>query len=84
MGRPRPQASEQVLAQLVEHFDLHCAILYYSNDNIRASVDRRVTPAIRRRQPDPFGVVSFTSDDPADLRHADLRRARVVKCRGRR
>ena len=32
------QASEQVLAQLVEHFDLHYSFLRYSDHDIRASV----------------------------------------------
>ena len=60
------QASEQVLAQLVDHFDLHYAFLRYSDHNIRASVLAAEWP--RRSDvanPDPFGVVSFTNDDPA-------------------
>ena len=32
------QASEQVLAQLVEHFDLHYSFLRYSDHDIHASV----------------------------------------------
>ena len=59
-------ASEQVLAQLVEHFDLHYAFLRYSDHNIRASVLAAEWP--RRSDianPDPFAVVSFTSDHPA-------------------
>jgi diguanylate cyclase (GGDEF)-like protein len=60
------QASEQVLAQLVDHFDLHYAFLRYSDHNIRASVLAAEWP--RRSDvanPDPFGVVSFTNDNPA-------------------
>jgi diguanylate cyclase (GGDEF)-like protein len=60
------QASEQVLAQLVEHFELHYAFLRYSDHNIRASVLAAEWP--RRSDvanPDPFAVVSFTNNDPA-------------------
>ena len=59
------QASEQVLAQLVEHFDLHYAFLRYSDHNIRASVLAAEWP--RRSDvanPDPFAFVSFTNDRP--------------------
>jgi diguanylate cyclase len=48
-----PQASERVLAQLVEHFDLHYAFLRYSDHNIRASVLAAEWPPLRRRQPRP-------------------------------
>ncbi len=60
------QASEQVLAQLVEHFDLHYAFLRYSDHNIRASVlAAEWPPRSDVANPDPFAVVSFTSDHPA-------------------
>jgi diguanylate cyclase (GGDEF)-like protein len=60
------QASEQVLAQLVEHFDLHYAFLRYSDHDIRASVlAAEWPPRSDVADPDPFGVVSFTSDHPA-------------------
>jgi diguanylate cyclase (GGDEF)-like protein len=60
------QASEQVLAQLVEHFDLHYCFLRYSNHDIRASVlAAEWPPRSDVAVPDPFGVVSFTSDHPA-------------------
>jgi predicted signal transduction protein with EAL and GGDEF domain len=62
----RHQASERVLAQLVEYFDLHYAFLRHSDHNIRASVLAAEWP--RRSDvaaPDPFAVVSFTSDHPA-------------------
>jgi diguanylate cyclase (GGDEF)-like protein len=60
------QASERVLAQLVEHFDLHCAFLRYSDHNIRASVlAAEWPPRSGIADPDPFAVVSFTSDHPA-------------------
>ena len=61
------QASEQVLAKLVEHFDLHYSFLRYSDHDIRP---RCVWPRNGRRDPDvadpdPFAVVPFTSADPA-------------------
>ncbi len=60
------QASEEVLAQLVEHFDLDYAFLRYSDHNIRASVLAAEWPARSDvANPDPFAVVSFTSDHPA-------------------
>jgi diguanylate cyclase len=60
------QASEQVLAQLVEHFDLHYAFLRYSDHNIRASVlAAEWPPRSGVANPDPFAVVSFSSDHPA-------------------
>ena len=60
------QASEQVLAQLVEHFDLRYSFLRYSDHEIRASVLAAEWP--RRpdvTDPDPFEVVSFSTDHPA-------------------
>jgi diguanylate cyclase len=60
------QASEQVLAQLVEHFDLHYSFLRYSDHGIRASVlAAEWPPRPDVADPDPFGVVSFTNDHPA-------------------
>jgi diguanylate cyclase (GGDEF)-like protein len=60
------QASEQVLAQLVEHFDLHYSFLRYSDHDIGASVlAAEWPPRFDVADPDPFGVVSFTSDHPA-------------------
>jgi diguanylate cyclase (GGDEF)-like protein len=60
------RASEQVLAQLVEHFDLHYAFLRYSDHNIRASIlAAEWPPRANVANPDPFAVVSFTSDHPA-------------------
>jgi diguanylate cyclase len=60
------QASEHVLAQLVDHFDLHYSFLRHSDHDIRASVLAAEWP--RRTgvaDPDPFGVIPFTSDHPA-------------------
>lgn len=60
------QASEQVLTQLVEHFDLQYAFLRYSDHNLRASVlAAEWPPRSDVANPDPFAVVSFTSDHPA-------------------
>ncbi len=60
------QASEQVLAQLVEHFDLHYSFLRYSDHDIRASVlAAEWPPRTDVADPDPFAVVPFTSDHPA-------------------
>ena len=60
------QASEQVLAQLVEHFDLHYSFLRYSDHDIRASVlAAEWPPRTDVADPDPFGVISFTNDHPA-------------------
>jgi diguanylate cyclase len=60
------QTSEQVLAQLVEHFDLDHSYLRHSDHNIRASVLVAEWP-LRSGvpDPDPLAVVSFTSADPA-------------------
>jgi diguanylate cyclase (GGDEF)-like protein len=60
------QASEQVLAQLVEHFDLHYSFLRYSDHDIRASVlAAEWPPRPDVADPDPFATVSFTNDHPA-------------------
>jgi diguanylate cyclase len=60
------QASEQVLARLVEHFDLHYSFLRYSDHAIRASLLAAEWPARADvTDPDPFGVVPFASDHPA-------------------
>ncbi|UMB70720.1 putative bifunctional diguanylate cyclase/phosphodiesterase [Mycobacterium paraterrae] len=59
-------ASERVLAQLVEHFDLHYAFLRHSDHDIRASLlIAEWPPRTDVPNPDPFSVVSFTSDHPA-------------------
>jgi diguanylate cyclase (GGDEF)-like protein len=60
------QASEKVLAQLVEHFDLHYSFLRYSDHDIRASVlAAEWPPRTDGADPDPFAIVSFTDDYPA-------------------
>jgi hypothetical protein len=60
------QASEQVLAQLVEHFDLHYSFLRYSDHDIRASVlAAEWPPRSDGADPDPFAIVSFTNHYPA-------------------
>jgi diguanylate cyclase (GGDEF)-like protein len=60
------QASERVLAQLVEHFDLHYAFLRRSDHNIRASLlVAEWPPRTHVARADPFAVVSFTCPHPA-------------------
>jgi len=60
------RASEQVLAQLVEHFDLHYSFLRYSDHDIGASVlAAEWPPRPDVADPDPFAIVSFTNDHPA-------------------
>ena len=60
------QASEQALAQLVEHFDLDYSFLRYSDHDSRASVlAAEWPPRTDVADPDPFAVIPFTSDDPA-------------------
>ncbi len=60
------EASEQVLAQLVEHFDLQYSFLRYSDHNIRASVlAAEWPPRSDVVDPDSFAVAPFTSDQPA-------------------
>jgi diguanylate cyclase len=60
------RASEQVLAQLVEHFDLQYCFLRYSDHDIRASVlAAEWPPRTDVADPDPFAVIPFTSDHPA-------------------
>jgi diguanylate cyclase (GGDEF)-like protein len=59
-------ASERVLARLVEHFDLHYSFLRYSDHDIRASTLAAEWPTRADvAEPDPFAVVSFSSDYPA-------------------
>jgi diguanylate cyclase len=60
------QASEQVLAQFVEHFDLDYCFLRHSDHEIGASVlVAEWPPRPDVPDPDPLAVVSFTSTDPA-------------------
>jgi diguanylate cyclase len=60
------QTTEQVLAQLVERFDLTYSFLRHSDHDIRASVLVAEWPSRPDvPDPDPFAVISFTSDNPA-------------------
>ena len=53
------QASEQALAQLVEHFDLNYSFLRYSDHDIHASVlAAEWPPRTDVADPDPFAVIS--------------------------
>jgi diguanylate cyclase len=57
------QASERVLGQLVEHFDLTYSFLRHSDHDIRASMLVAEWPP-QPNVPDPLAVVSFSSTDP--------------------
>ena len=60
------RASEQVLVQLVEHFDLSYSFLRYSDHDMGASVlAAEWPPRTDVTDPDPFAVIPFTSDHPA-------------------
>lgn len=60
------EASEQVLAQLVEHFNVHYGFLRYSDHGIRASVlAAEWPPTDDVAENHPFAVVPFGSDDLA-------------------
>ena len=60
------QASEKVLAQLVEHFDLHYSFLRHSDHRVGASVlAAEWPPRSDVADADPYAVVSFTSEQPA-------------------
>jgi diguanylate cyclase (GGDEF)-like protein len=60
------EASQQILAQLVERFDLKYSFLRYSDHGIRASVlAAEWPPRDAVADPDPFAVAAFTSDQPA-------------------
>ncbi|BBX46108.1 bifunctional diguanylate cyclase/phosphodiesterase [Mycobacterium cookii] len=59
------QASEQVLAQLVDHFDLRYAFLRYSDHDKRTSVlAAEWPPRPDVADPDPFAVLPFASSHP--------------------
>ncbi|MBW0015133.1 MAG: GGDEF domain-containing protein [Mycobacterium sp.] len=59
------QVSEQVLAQLVEKFDLDAAFLRHHDHSMRASVlVAEWPPRTDVPDPDPMAVVHFTSADP--------------------
>jgi diguanylate cyclase (GGDEF)-like protein len=59
------KVSQQVLAYLVEQFDVDAAFLRHNDRNIRASRLVAEWPARSNRpNPDPLGVVHFASADP--------------------
>jgi diguanylate cyclase (GGDEF)-like protein len=60
-----PQVSQEVLADLVEHFDLDFSFLRYNDHTIRASKLIAEWP-VRTNvpDPDPIGVVYFADADP--------------------
>jgi diguanylate cyclase (GGDEF)-like protein len=64
-GSTATQVSEQVLAQLVEQFDLDAGFLRHHDHDIRASVlVAEWPPRSDVPDPDPMAVVPFTSADP--------------------
>ncbi|OBA85795.1 hypothetical protein A5662_03795 [Mycobacteriaceae bacterium 1482268.1] len=60
-----PRVSQEVLADLVEHFDLDFSFLRYNDHTIRASTLIAEWP-VRTNvpEPDPIGVVYFADADP--------------------
>jgi diguanylate cyclase (GGDEF)-like protein len=62
------KASERVLAQLVEHFDLDYAYLRHHDHDIRASLlVAEWPPRSNVPEPDPVAVIHFSSVDPSHL-----------------
>ena len=59
------EVSQQVLAKLVEQFDVDVGFLRHNDHDIRASkLVADWPPRPNRPDPDPLAVVHFTSDDP--------------------
>ena len=59
------EVSEQVLAQLVEQFDVDTGFLRHNDHNIRASkLVAEWPPRYERRDPDPLADVYFADADP--------------------
>jgi len=66
---PAAKVSQQVLANLVEQFDVDAAFLRHTDHNVRASkliaeLIAEWPPRPNRPHPDPLAVVHFTSADP--------------------
>jgi len=77
-GSTATLVSEQVLAQLVEQFDLDAGFLRHHDHDIRASIlVAEWPPRIDVPDPDPMAVVHFTSADPV-LAHCEHGRKPVV------
>jgi hypothetical protein len=66
------KVSQQVLAHLVEQFDVDTAFLPHNDRNIRASkLVAEWPPRLNRPDPDPLEVVHFASADPVFAYCAD-------------
>lgn len=73
-------ASERVLAQLVEQFDVDFGFLRHTDHNTRASnLVAEWPPRYERRQPDPLAVVHFADADPLFARSEHARKPVVVR-----
>jgi diguanylate cyclase len=79
-GSTATQVSEQVLAQLVEQFDLDASFLRHHDHDIRASVlVAEWPPRSDVPDPDPMAVVPFTSADPVLVECEHGRKPVVVR-----
>jgi diguanylate cyclase (GGDEF)-like protein len=73
------EASQQVLAYLVEQFDVDAAFLRHNDHNIGASkLVAEWPPRPNRPDPDPLEVVDFASDDPLFAYCADGKKPIVI------
>ncbi len=74
------EVSEQVLAQLVEQFDVDAGFLRHNDHNIRASkLVAEWPPRYERRDPDPLADVYFADADPFFARTEHARKPAVVR-----
>src|SRR5215469_4707552 len=74
------KVSQQVLAHLVEHFDVDAAFLRHNDRNIRASkLVAEWPPRPNRPDPDPLDVVYFASADPVFAYCADGKNPVVIQ-----
>ena len=74
------EVSQQVLAYLVEQFDVDAAFLRHNDHNIRASkLVAEWPPRPNRPDPDPLEVVDFASADPVFAYCADGKEPIVIQ-----
>jgi diguanylate cyclase (GGDEF)-like protein len=74
------EVSEQVLAQLVEQFDVDAGFLRHNDHNIRASkLVAEWPPRYEHRDPDPLAVVYFADADPFFARTEHARKPAAVR-----
>ncbi|MCV7352072.1 putative bifunctional diguanylate cyclase/phosphodiesterase [Mycobacterium parmense] len=79
-GATATQVSENVLAQLVEQFELDASFLRHHDHDIRASVLVAEWPKrVNAPDPDPMAVVHFNSADPVLARCEHGRKPVVVR-----